>query len=222
MKLSIVIPARNEAQSIGVLLAALQPYRARGHQLIVVDGGSEDDTVNIARPLCDQCFVSKPGRAQQMQTGAAHSNGDVLWFLHADSAIPPHSDCLIERALRHGSWGGFSVRLSGRKLLLKVVAVMMNYRSRLTGILTGDQGIFITRKLFDRVGGYHDLALMEDIDLCTRLKRIMPPAFADAVLGTSSRRWEQRGIVRTILLMWMLRIAFYTGVPPRLLAPYYV
>ncbi|VAW79732.1 hypothetical protein MNBD_GAMMA15-870 [hydrothermal vent metagenome] len=158
-----------------------------------------------------------------MQNGATVANGDVLWFLHADSVIHPDCDALIDRTLEHGCWGGFAVRLSGRKLLLRVVESSMNARSRFTGILTGDQGIFVSRKLFYRVGGFTDLALMEDIDLSTRLKRVKRPVFVSGfALGTSSRRWESRGIIRTIIRMWLLRTAFYLGVPARLLAPYYV
>ncbi len=222
MKLSLIIPVLDEAGNIGMLLHALQPLRQRGHEVIVIDGGSDDDTVIIATPLCDHCLTSSPGRAVQMQAGASAACGDVLWFLHADSSIPAQADAIISRALIHSDWGGFRVRLSGEQGLLRVVEQLMNVRSALTGILTGDQGIFIQRSLFEQVGGFRTLPLMEDIDLSTRLKQVMRPAFADSVLGTSSRRWETRGTVRTIVRMWILRLAFYIGVPARYLANHYV
>jgi len=221
MKLSIVIPTLNESANIEALLAALQTFRQRGHEVIMVDGGSTDGTVAIARPYCDQCLGSKRGRAIQMQAGSCVAKGDVLWFLHADSGIPSRADALIAQALVKTEWGGFPVRLSGRQPLLRVVERLMNVRSRWTGILTGDQGIFVTRQLFDRVGGFQDIPLMEDVDLSTRLKRVMRPVFTAGVLGTSSRRWESGGIVRTILRMWLLRTAFYFGVPARYLVSYY-
>ena len=222
MKISLIIPALNEAGNIGRLLSTLQPLRQRGHEVIVVDGESVDDTVNIVTPLCDHCLTSQPGRARQMRVGAQAACGDVLWFLHADSTIPVHADELIFRALTHSDWGGFPVRLSGHQALLRIVERLMNLRSGLTGILTGDQGIFIRRSLYDLVGGFRALPLMEDIDLSTRLRQVMRPAFADSLLGTSSRRWETRGTVRTIIRMWILRLAFYVGVPARYLANYYV
>lgn len=222
MKISLIIPALNEAGNIGILLNTLQPLRQRGHEVIVVDGESADDTVTIASPLCDHYLTCRPGRARQMQVGVEAACGDVLWFLHADSAIPAQADKLISRALTHSDWGGFPVRLSGKQALLRVVERLMNLRSGLTGILTGDQGIFIRRSLYDQAGGFRALPLMEDIDLSTRLRQVMRPAFADSMLGTSSRRWETRGTVRTIVRMWILRLAFYVGVPARYLANYYV
>ncbi len=222
MMLSIIIPVYNEIGNIEELLVRLQGFRLRGHELIVVDGGSTDGTVEIARPLCNQCLVSERGRAVQMAAGACVAVGDALWFLHADSTIPDQADDMIAQVLLNAGWGGFPVRLSGRQRLLRVVERLMNIRSRLTGILTGDQGIFVTRTLFDSVGGFQDLPLMEDIDLSTRLKHVMHPVFAAGVLGTSSRRWESCGTVRTIVRMWLLRMAFYFGVPARYLAHYYV
>lgn len=222
LKLSIIIPARNEAQTIGPLLESLQALRARGDEVIVIDGGSEDETLKLARSLCDKCLLSKAGRAKQMRKGAAIASGDILWFLHADSHIHPDSKASIMQALQRASWGGFAVRLSGKKPLLRVVECLMNFRSRLTGVFTGDQGIFVMRELFFRVGGFHDLPLMEDIELSTRLKRVSRPVLVcGARLGTSSRRWESRGVIRTVVRMWLLRLAFYLGVPARLLAPYY-
>ena len=223
MKISIIIPARNEAENIGRLLFALQPYRDRGHEVIVIDGGSEDDTAVIAKSLADTVLQTSLGRSQQMNAGSAAAKSEVLWFLHADSELPEKADELIINAVTTGTftWGRFDVRLSGRKMLLRVVEKMMNLRSRLTGIATGDQGIFISRKLFEQVGGYPDQLLMEDIALCKELKKYQSPVSLHEKMVTSSRRWEKNGVVRTILLMWMLRAAYYFGVPAAKLASRY-
>ncbi|TCK18328.1 rSAM/selenodomain-associated transferase 2 [Thiogranum longum] len=222
MKLSIIIPVLDEAKTMGTLLNALQSFRERGHEVIVIDGGSGDNSVAIASPRCDLCQVTPAGRAIQMQAGADVANGDVLWFLHADSRVPAGADEMISQVLDHAGWGGFPVRLSGSQRLLRIVERLMNIRSRLTGILTGDQGIFIERQIFDQVGGFQAIPLMEDIDLSTRLKRVTRPAFAGGVLETSSRRWESHGTVRTIVRMWLLRLAFSVGVPAHYLANHYV
>ena len=223
MKISIIIPARNEAENIGRLLCALQPYRDRGHEVIVVDGGSEDDTIVIAAELADSLLQTPAGRSHQMNAGSKEAKGEVLWFLHADSELPEQADELIISAVTTGAytWGRFDVRLSGRQKLLRVVEKMMNLRSRMTGIATGDQGIFISRKLFEKAGGYPDQLLMEDIALCKYLKKYQAPVCLREKLETSSRRWEQRGIIRTILLMWRLRMAYFLGVPADKLALLY-
>ena len=220
MKISIIIPVRNEAANIGRLLCALQAYRDRGHEVIVVDGGSVDDTVIIAKSLADTVLQTTAGRSKQMNAGSDQAKGEVLWFLHADSELPEQADELIITAVTTGTftWGRFDVRLSGRKILLRVVEKMMNLRSRLTGVATGDQGIFISRKLFDQVGGYPDQLLMEDIALCKELKKYQSPVSLRETMVTSSRRWEENGIIRTILLMWTLRAAYYFGVPADKLA----
>ena len=212
MQLSIVIPARNEAQFIHDTLQPLQSLRARGHEVILVDGGSHDDTVRIAAALVDRCLTAPAGRAGQMNAGAMCARGAILWFLHADTRVASASDQVIFAACGvKDCWGRFDVRLSGRRPLLRLVERLMNLRSRLTGIATGDQGMFVTRNLFDRVGGYPDLPLMEvRRPLCLRQQVV-----------TSSRRWEERGIVRTIGLMWVLRLAYFLGVPAERLAVRY-
>lgn len=222
MQLSIIIPTHNEAAGIEQFLQQLQPLRARGHEVILVDGGSDDATAALARPLSDKVLSSPTGRAQQMNTGARAAQGQLLWFLHADSRIPANAGSLILGAVRDGhAWGRFDVRLSGTQRLLRSVEYLMNLRSRVTGIATGDQGIFTTRELFHSVGGFADLPLMEDIELTTRLKRKQRPACLRQRLMTSSRRWEQYGIVRTIVLMWLLRLAWSLGIPAERLAEYY-
>jgi rSAM/selenodomain-associated transferase 2 len=221
--LSIIIPVLNEAAVIVTALEALAPLRSRGAEVIVVDGGSADRTAALAEPFADSVITSARGRAVQMNTGAAVARGDVLVFLHADTRLPPDPDRIILDGLaRSGrAWGRFDVSIEGRHPLLRVVATSMNARSRLTGIATGDQAMFMTRKAFTGVGGFPDIALMEDIELSRRLKRISPPLRLRARVTTSSRRWENRGVLRTILLMWRLRLAYFFGASPDDLARRY-
>jgi rSAM/selenodomain-associated transferase 2 len=222
LQLSIIIPALNEAGCIREILWQLQALRAQGHEVILVDGGSCDETIALAQPLVDQLLPAPAGRAVQMNIGAKAASGRLFWFLHADTRVPDKAACLINEALQHaGSWGRFDVRLSGDRILLRLVERMMNWRSRFTGVATGDQGIFVTRELFERVGGFADLPLMEDIDLSRRLKRHQWPACLRDTLITSSRRWEQQGVLRTIALMWYLRLAYFLGVPAARLATRY-
>ena len=220
MQLSIIIPTLDEAEAVVALLQQLQSLRARGHEVILADGGSKDDTVALAEPLADRVLVTAAGRARQMNAGAAVANGRMLWFVHADSRIPERADEYILQSA-DPVWGRFNVHLSGDRMLLRVVERLMNLRSRITGIATGDQGIFVSRALFERIGGYADLPLMEDIDLSKRLKHEQTPVCLHNTLTTSSRRWEQKGIVRTILLMWTLRLAWFLGVPAARLATRY-
>lgn len=217
MTLSIIIPCLNEASTIQATLQALQGIRRRGHEIILVDGGSRDNTLNLARPLVDKLLLSSPGRAVQMSTGGRHARGDLLWFLHSDTLVPEQADRLIEQTLSDSrySWGRFDVRLSGKHPLFRMIEFMMNLRSRLTGIATGDQGIFIKRHCFTALDGYRNITLMEDIELSRRLKRQYGrPACIKTRLTTSSRRWEKYGIISTMLLMWRLRLAYFIGVNP--------
>ena len=222
VQLSVIVPALNEAGCIRELLRQLQALRAQGHEVIVVDGGSCDATVALAQPLVDQLLPAPAGRALQMNIGAQAAGGRVLWFVHADTRVPETAAQVIIETVAHAAgWGRFDVRLSGDRLLLRLVERMMNWRSRITGIATGDQGIFVTRELFERVGGFAALPLMEDIDLSRRLKREQRPLCLRDTLTSSSRRWEQKGIIRTIALMWVLRLAYFLGVPPARLAMHY-
>lgn len=223
MKISIIIPARNEAENIIRLLQSLQAFRKSGHELILVDGHSEDDTASIAGPLVDKLIKTSASRALQMNAGAGEATGDVLWFLHADSVVPEQADKLIINAvtMETYTWGRFDIRLSGRQRLLRLVESSMNLRSRLTGIATGDQGVFVSRGLFYKAGGFPHQRLMEDIALSKHLKKYQAPICLREKLETSSRRWEQRGIIRTILLMWRLRMAYYLGVSADKLALHY-
>jgi len=222
MKLTIIMPVLNEASGIAAALRALAPLRARGAELIVVDGGSGDGTAEFARPLADVVLNAARGRAAQMNAGAAAARGDVLLFLHADTALPENADHLILGGLaRSGrAWGRFDVRFDAGGPL-RLVALMMNTRSRATGICTGDQAMFVTRAAFDQAGGFPPIALMEDVALSARLKRVSRPLCLSARATTSGRRWRRHGFMRTILLMWRLRIAFFFGRDPVTLARRY-
>ncbi len=215
-RLSVIIPTRNEAQRIGATLARLQPMRGVGHEVILVDGGSRDGTLNIARSQVDGIVLAPPGRACQMNAGAAVAGGEVLWFLHADTLVPEDAVSTILDGLAESGrrWGCFDVRLSGRHGLLRIVERMMNLRSRLTGIATGDQGIFVERACFQALGGFPHIALMEDIALSRALVAYGRPLHLRKPLVTSSRRWEENGIVRTILMMWRLRLSYALGADP--------
>jgi len=224
--LSIVMPVLNEARGVGPALQALAPLLARGVQVIVVDGGSTDDTVVQARAALngDGLVISAPrGRALQMNAGARQASGGVLLFLHADTQLPADADVRVADALAGGArvWGRFDVRIAGRPRMLRVIATLMNVRSRWTGIATGDQCIFMTRAAFDAVGGFPDQALMEDIAISQRLLRLSSPACLRSRVVTSGRRWESRGVWRTVLLMWRLRFAYWRGVSPEQLAQRY-
>jgi rSAM/selenodomain-associated transferase 2 len=221
--LSVIIPTLNEGEAIGETLAALQPLRARGCEVIVADGGSADNTVSLARPMADGVVVSEPGRALQQNVGASVASGEILLFLHADTRLPTDADMLIEDGLRRAGrgWGRFDVRLSGRPPLLRVIERMMDVRSRFSGIATGDQAIFVRRDWFVAVRGFPEIPLMEDVALSKALKRLGPPLCLRETVTTSSRRWEQRGVWRTMLLMWRLRLDFWLGADPAHLADRY-
>jgi rSAM/selenodomain-associated transferase 2 len=180
--------------------------------VIVVDGGSEDGTAALAAGLCDRVLAAPRGRATQMNAGAREARGDILLFLHADTRLPENF------ALENHVWGRFDVRIEGRHPLLKVVAWSMNLRSRLTGIATGDQAIFVRRDAFP---GFPELPLMEDIAFSKAMKRIARPACLRAKVVTSGRRWESSGVLRTIVLMWRLRLLFFLGISPSKLARRY-
>lgn len=220
-RISIIIPALNEAVTIGATLKALQPMRVRGCEVIVVDGGSDDETLRIAKPLADKIMTSTRGRAAQMAVGADCASHPVLWFLHADTQVVPDADTYIHEALGAHDWGRFNITLSGCDLRFRLIENMINLRSCISGIATGDQGIFVRRQLYETIGGMPHLPLMEDVELSKRLRTYGRPACLRTRLTTSSRRWEQRGILRTILLMWWLRTAYALGVPAGRLAKWY-
>ena len=216
------MPVLDEAAGIESALAPLQPLRARGAEVIVVDGGSRDRTRELAGGHCDRILEAPRGRARQMNAGARQARGDTLLFVHADSVLPASADNAIAQAVARGArWGRFDVTISGADPMLAVVAWMMNARSRLTGIATGDQAIFVRREDFVAAGGYPDIALMEDVALSKALKRIGAPACLRERVVTSGRRWERNGTIRTIVLMWRLRMAYALGADPNGLARRY-
>ncbi len=217
--LCIIVPVLDEAATLAARLQTLQVLRRRGAHLVVVDGGSGDDTLAVARDHADLAFVAPRGRASQMNAGAAACPGEVLLFLHADTVLPDAADALVRRAVTGKfAWGRFDLRFDSDRALLRLVAAMMNLRSRWTGIATGDQALFVQHELFRRVGGFPDLPLMEDIAISGRLKQHGPPACLSERVTTSARRWERDGVWRTILLMWRLRAAYFFGADPRRLA----
>lgn len=225
MSISFIVPVLNEEAVIVPTLTGLRHFAdALAGEIILVDGGSEDSTLTLAEPFTDKLIQSVQGRALQMNAGAAQAKGEWLFFLHADSQLPRHFETIWQEEVlpTRRVWGRFDVRLSGSHPLLRLVERMMNLRSRLTGIATGDQAIFVRREVFQQLGGYAQIPLMEDIEISQRLRRKSPPLCLDSPLVTSSRHWEQRGILRTILLMWKLRLLFFAGVSPeRLVQQYY-
>lgn len=217
MNLSIVMPVLNEAGDIAGALAGL---RARGVEVVVIDGGSQDRTAELAQPLADRVLSAPRGRAAQMNAGAAVATGDALLFLHADTRLPENADRLVLDGLTRHPWGRFDVAFD-QGGWLRLVAAMMNLRSRLTGIATGDQAMFMTRAAYDAAGGFPAIALMEDIAMSARLKRLGRPLCLSARVTTSGRRWRRHGLWRTILLMWGLRLRYFFGSDPARLARAY-
>jgi len=223
LRISIIVPALNEAQGITTVLAGLAPLRNRGHEVIVVDGGSSDTTAALSRGAADRVVAAPRGRSSQMNAGAALARGEVLLFLHADTRLPQDADArILEGLVASGrAWGRFDVRIEGASVCLPVIAFFMNLRSRATGIATGDQAIFVRREAFERTGGFPPLELMEDIALSRSLKRVSRPLCLADKAVTSGRRWERRGVLRTVFLMWWLRLAFFLGAAPSSLARFY-
>ncbi len=223
MRISAIVPALNEAAVIDAALGALAALRGRGHEVILVDGGSADATVALAAGMADRVITAPRGRASQMNAGAAVASGDVLVFLHADTRLPDNAEFAIARELdRHGgAWGRFDVSIDSRRPLLGLVAWAMSVRSRISGIATGDQAIFVRRAEFEAVGGFPRVALMEDVAMSRLLKRRSPPLCLRDRVVTSARRWESQGVLRTIVLMWWLRLRYFLGASPERLARSY-
>ena len=222
-RLSIIIPVLNEEAGIAAALQALAPLQRRGTEVIVVDGGSHDRTVELSRRLATRVLTAPRSRAAQMNAGAATAVGEVLLFLHADTVLPQDADGIVLYSLTASGrdWGRFDVRIDSRNPLLRAVAGLMNLRSHFTGIATGDQAIFVSKAAFEKVGGYPDIALMEDVALSARLKRLGRPLCLIERVVTSARRWEQHGVLTTIALMWRLRLAYACGADPNALARRY-
>lgn len=222
--LSVVVPVLNEASLLPGTLAPLQTWRGRGIEVIVVDGGSQDATVQVATSLCDHCITSRRGRAVQMNAGARRARGQLLWFLHADTRVSDASLQALKtlsQKIQTPFWGCFDVRLDAEGAIYRLIGRMISLRSRISAFSTGDQAQFVTRNLFAAGGGFADLPLMEDLDFCRRLKRLMRPLRCTTPVITSARRWSQQGPWKTIFLMWRLRWLYASGVPAGRLAPMY-
>ena len=217
-RLSVVVPALNEAAGIEDCLRGLAPLRARGHEVIVADGGSTDATARLAAPLADSVLRAPRGRAAQMNAGAGAATGGAFLFLHADTRLPERADAAVLAALRERAWGRFDVAIDSDDPRLAVIAFFVNRRSRLTGIATGDQAIFVRRDAF---AGFPPIALMEDVAFSRAMRRVSPPACLAARAVTSARRWERHGVARTVLLMWRLRYDYWRGADPDELARRY-
>jgi len=215
VKISIIIPVLNEEINLSQISSHLQLIRQQGHEIIIVDGGSVDNSLVIAYEITDKVVVSKAGRALQMNSGADIASGEVLLFLHADTLLPDNAlQTIIDLFQKKNYWGRFNVRLSSNKNIYRLIERLMNLRSCLTSIATGDQAIFIERNLFDRVGRFPEIALMEDVAISKQLKKIVKPVCLKQKVITSSRRWETKGVVSTVLLMWKLRLYYFFGMSP--------
>ncbi|MDX2608037.1 MAG: TIGR04283 family arsenosugar biosynthesis glycosyltransferase [Woeseiaceae bacterium] len=213
IKISIIIPVLNEEMNLPDVLNNLQPFRSKGHEGVVVDGGSSDNSLLLAQQGADIVIVSKAGRAVQMNSGAAVATGDIFLFLHCDTFLPDNAlKVVASHFQRDNYWGRFDVQLSSNKFVFRLIERLMNLRSRLTSIATGDQAIFIERKLFTQLGGFPEIALMEDITICRLLRKQSSPVCLKQKVNTSSRRWENNGVVATVLLMWKLRLFYFFGV----------
>ncbi len=226
MQLSIILPVLNEAENLAETLEHLQPLRKQGHELIVIDGGSLDASLAIAHLMADQVLCTEKGRARQMNAGAKIASGKVLIFLHADTRLPETSMAIISsifsaRKNKRYLWGRFDVCLSGKKTIYRIIGFFINLRSRITSIATGDQAIFIETSLFHAIGGFPEIALMEDVAICKILRKMSSPVCLRQTVYTSSRRWEKQGVVATIWLMWKLRVLYFFGVPASTLEKMY-
>ncbi|MFP6795496.1 MAG: TIGR04283 family arsenosugar biosynthesis glycosyltransferase [Pseudomonadales bacterium] len=217
-QVSVVIPVVNDSSALEGLLSALAPFREL--EIVVVDGGSDDCSIDDPQPPV-RLLKTECGRALQLNAGIASTQRPWLWFLHADSVVTRPVVEALQLALTGAQWGRFDVSLSGVTPGLRLIAAAMNQRSAMTSICTGDQGIFVRRTLLHRIGGIPDQPLMEDVELSKRLRRIAKPTRIRTLLGTSPRRWEKDGIVRTVLLMWELRLRYFLGASPEALAARY-
>ena len=218
-RVSIVVPVLNEAASIRSVLARLSLLRGGDAEVVIVDGGSTDDTLAEARSFCEHLICAPRGRGSQMNAGAQKASGDVLIFLHADTTLPMRALDVVTQAIDRGAtWGRFDVTIDGASRWFPVISFMMNLRSRWTKIATGDQAIFVLRTAFIESGGFPDIPLMEDVSFCSTMRSRSRPACLKEKVITSGRRWEKNGVLRTVLTMWWLRLRFFLGTSPEKLA----
>lgn len=223
MKISVIIPAYHERQNLVNLISQLEMMARYGHEIIVVNGDITDDTTQCMLDSSVTVIHSDKGRAKQMNAGARQASGIIYWFLHADSDLlhPLEHYLQFISTLNKNQWGRFHLKIDASAFIYRIIETMINFRSKLTDISTGDQSLFIHKDLFDRVGGFTDIEIMEDIDMSRKLKKVSRPVIAQTCLITSARRWQNRGVLRTILLMWKLRLYYFFGVPPKKLAKMY-
>lgn len=220
--ISIIIPTLNEEGVLHNTLSTLQSMQHKGVEIIVVDGGSVDATFSIARQFNVRLVQADAGRANQLNAGAQVANGKLLLFLHADTLLPDSAhDLLLEQVENSRYWGRFAVKLDGPALIFRVIETLMNTRSSLTSVVTGDHAMSVSKMLFEQVGGFPCIALMEDIAISKKLKKISVPVCLKGVVVTSSRRWLEGGVLKTVLLMWRLRLAYFFNVDPQVLAKKY-
>lgn len=217
---SFIIPVLNEAALVGDLLTDLR-RRYPGGELIIVDGGSVDGTIEAALPLCDQLLLGERGRARQMNLGARAAAAPFLVFLHVDSVPSVSASALQSRLEASPCWGFCRVRLAGSARAMRVIEWCMNQRSRWTSVATGDQMLIVNNAVYTATGGFRDMPLMEDVEYCKRLRRVAAPVIVREPVTTSSRRWEEEGTVATVMRMWLLRLAYWWGVSPKVLWRFY-
>ncbi len=222
MAIGVVIPVLNEWQRVESLLEKAEEWHVG--EVIFVDGGSTDGTQDILDALGAHWIASRQGRALQMNEAARRVRGDILVFLHADTDVGEDAFKLISVLFERYPdivGGRFDVRLSGKGVMFRVIEFMINLRSRLTRISTGDQAMFVRRDVFESLGGFPEQPILEDIEFSRRLKRAGHVICLRNKVVTSSRRWEQHGIFRTVLLMWKIRLFYWFGVSPDRLAKMY-
>ena len=222
VRVSVVVPTLNEARALPALLKQLQAWQQPGDEILVVDGGSNDGTAALAQESCANVLRVNAGRSNQLNAGGHHARGDVIWFVHADSDIKHVSRTDIVSAIESGTqWGWCTVAIDDPALWFRVIERGMRWRSKLTRVATGDQGVFVQRGLFEQLGGFNPIELMEDVDFAKRARAIARPAVIAGTIATSARRWRRHGIMKTILLMWSLRLGWWLGVPTARLARAY-
>ncbi|MGD9922812.1 MAG: TIGR04283 family arsenosugar biosynthesis glycosyltransferase [Pseudorhodoplanes sp.] len=221
--LSIIVPVHNHARTIGPVLHALKPFRDRNAEIIVVDGGSNDDTAMLARPLADQVIRSPLGLGRQMNEGAKVASGFIFLFLRPETRLPLDADTQVMygRSRDTAVWGRFDLRIQGRHMLLPLVARWLNWRSRASGIATGDQAIFVQRESFFRVGGFSHLPVLEDVDLCERLRTLSPPICVTSRVTVPGERYDRYGVWKTLRDNSMKRLRYRLGADPKALAERY-
>lgn len=219
--LSIILPVFNEGEQLVGYLQALQKLRGADCEIIAVDGGSTDGSLTLLQLYCDQVVRSTKGRARQMNAGALIAHGEKLIFLHADTLLPSNAKTLISQALASADWGRFDVKLDSHGLIYQLIGTFMNWRSRCSKICTGDQALFFNKTFFLALGRYPDIPLMEDIAICKAAKARGEFAALNSKVTTSARRWKKNGVIKTILLMWELRLRYFLGQSPSSLAHRY-